>query len=231
MKLIFIHGSGSCRESWQEQTRRFTEADAVDLPGHPHGRPCRTIDEYVQWLNIYVEAQGHKDLVLAGHSMGGAIALLYGLEFPAQVKGLICVGSGARLRVHPVYLEALAKALGGSEHAKEEAIRAFYPLGRMAPELAHIILRRVLENGLESLLNDLQACHQFDIMGRLSQINLPLLAICGSEDELTPCKYAHYLARHMPNATAVVIPGGTHFVHAEQPVAVNRAIHEFIMEL
>ena len=178
---MFIHGSGSCKESWQEQTRHFSDAEAIDLPGHPHGRLRGSIGGYVQWLNTYVAEQDLTDLVLVGHSMGGAIALAYGLAFPARVKGLICVGSGARLRVHPMHLENLQKAMAASARQQAAAIEAFYPLGRIAPTLAGTILQRIQENGLSAVINDLRACDQFDVMDQLSRLDIPLLAICGTD--------------------------------------------------
>jgi len=35
MKLIFIHGSGGCRVSWQHPTEYFKNSEAIILPGHP----------------------------------------------------------------------------------------------------------------------------------------------------------------------------------------------------
>ena len=107
MKLLFIHGSGGCKESWQYQTKHFKGSEAIDLPGHPVGEPCTTIDDYVEWLHGYINEKGYADLVIAGHSLGGGIALLYGLKYPESLKGLITVGSGARLRVHPMFLDGL----------------------------------------------------------------------------------------------------------------------------
>jgi pimeloyl-ACP methyl ester carboxylesterase len=225
MKLIFIHGSGGCKESWQYQTQYFKGSEAIDLPGHPIGEPCTSIDDYVEWLHGYLNKKGHTELVIAGHSLGGGIALLYGLKYPENVKGLISVGSGARLRVHPMYLDELEKAIAGRDDTQFAADGS---LARIDPALAEIIKRRTEENGPRVKLNDLRACDKFDIMDRLGDIRLPLLAVCGTEDVMTPPKYSHYLADHMKNARAVVIQGGTHFVFAEKPEEVNRAIEDFL---
>jgi pimeloyl-ACP methyl ester carboxylesterase len=80
-------------------------------------------------------------------------------------------------------------------------------------------------------LNDLRACDAFDIMDRVSGIRVPTLALCGSDDIMTPPKYSLYLAEKMPDARAVIVDGGTHMVFAEKPEAVNGAIQEFLQQL
>jgi pimeloyl-ACP methyl ester carboxylesterase len=225
MKLLFIHGSGGCKESWQYQTEYFQGSEAIDLPGHPVGKPCTTIDEYVDWLHGYVTEKNYTDLVISGHSLGGGIVLLYGLKYPGEVKALISVGSGARLRVHPMYLEGLEKAIAASQ---DFAALTDSALSHVDPELADVISRRMKENGLPVLLNDLRACDRFDVMERLGKISTPLLAITGTEDVMTPPKYSYYLAEHVKDARAVIVKGGTHFVFAEKPEEVNQAIDGFL---
>jgi pimeloyl-ACP methyl ester carboxylesterase len=228
MKLVFLHGSGGCRESWHYQVRFFEDADAVDLPGHPEGEPCTSIDDYVEWLRAYIRERVYTNVVLVGHSLGGAIAFLYALKYPHDLEGIVSVGSGARLRVHPMYLEELEKAIGDPNRFVK-----FQDIGweLVDPELAQVVKRRVIENGPGVMLNDLRACNEFDIMNRLSEIRVPTLALCGSDDIMTPPKYSHHLVEKLPNAQAVVIPGGTHMVFAEKPEAVNSAIAEFLRGL
>jgi pimeloyl-ACP methyl ester carboxylesterase len=226
MKLIFLHGSGGCKESWHHQVRSFADADAVDLPGHPEGESCPSIEEYVAWLRGYIQERAYRRIVLVGHSLGGAIAFLYALRYPDDLEGIISVGSGARLRVHPMYLEGLEKAIG-----KPELFEEFQATGRelIEPELAEVLRRRGIENGPAVTLNDLRACDEFDIMDRLGEIRIPTLAICGSDDIMTPPKYSHHLVEKIPGARAVIVQGGTHMVFAEKPEEVNGAIDEFLL--
>jgi pimeloyl-ACP methyl ester carboxylesterase len=86
----------------------------------------------------------------------------------------------------------------------------------------------VTENGLAVMLNDLRACDKFDIMDGLGDIDIPLLAISGTENVMTPPKYSQYLVDNMQNARAVIIQGGAHLVFAEKPEEVNRAIEGFL---
>ena len=228
MKLIFIHGSGGCKEVWYYQTRHFSKADAVALPGHPRGEPCTSVDSYVDWLRGYIRDAEHKDVVLAGHSLGGAIALLYTLKFPEDLEGLITIGSGARLRVGTMYLETLEQAKS-NRRMLEDFFHKSYEF--IKPELRDVLQRKALEGDPAVLLNDMLCCDRFDIMDRVHEIKLPTLALCGSEDIMTPPKYTKYLASKIEGAREVIIQGGTHMVFAEQPGAVNQAIEDFLSSL
>jgi pimeloyl-ACP methyl ester carboxylesterase len=227
MQLIFIHGSGGSKESWLYQTQYFKGSVALDLPGHPLGELIDSIDGYVEWLYKTVQDAGYRQVVLVGHSLGGGIALLYALKYPQDLAGIITVGSGGRLRVHPAVLEALEKAI--KDPVSENPLKAAYDL--IDPELASVLKRRLAENGPAAALNDMRACDQFDIMDQIAQINVPALALCGDQDVMTPPKYSQYLAGHLPNAKIAIVEGGTHMVFAEKPQEVNQAIESFLQTL
>lgn len=222
MQLIFIHGSGGCKESWQFQTAHFKGAKAVNLPGHPEGELCTTIAEYAAWLHRYIVDKGYRDVVLVGHSLGGGIALQYALEYPEDLWGLITVGSGGRLRVHPDVLEALER---DSSQARKFTETSY---DRIEPALAAVLKKRDQENTVGALINDLKACDSFDVMERLQEITVPLLAIVGDQDVMTPPKYSAFMVDNIAGAKQVIIPGGTHFVFAELPASVNKAIEGFV---
>ena len=52
-------------------------------------------------MREYVESAGLRDVVLNGHSMGGAITLMLALQRPDWLRGIVLTGTGARLRVSP----------------------------------------------------------------------------------------------------------------------------------
>lgn len=182
MKLIFIHGSGGSKEAWRYQVEHFPSAEAIDLPGHPRGKPCTSVDGYVEWLRNYIHERGYSKVILAGNSLGGGIVLLYALKYPGDLKGIITIGSGARLRVHPMYLTQLEEAIKNAK-LLEEFLEKRWEL--IAPELKEVMRRRAFENGPVVFLNDYLCCDKFDIIARLGEIRVPTLAICGSQDIMT----------------------------------------------
>ncbi|MEP1385473.1 MAG: alpha/beta hydrolase [Paraglaciecola sp.] len=228
MQLIFIHGSGGCKEVWKYQAEFFDNAITLNLPGHPDGNVRASIKEYSDWLHEFIQEQGVKDRVLVGHSMGGAIALRYALDYPNHVKGLVTIGSGAKLRVQPETFTLLEKALHKPALASEY-INAAYTF--IAPELRHVIQARDKENTPAALLNDFKACDGFDVLDNLSEISIPLLGIVGDKDLLTPPKYTRFLISNVKNGQELVITKGTHYVFAEQPKVVNQGISEFMQTL
>jgi pimeloyl-ACP methyl ester carboxylesterase len=205
-------------------------AYALDLPGHGQsaGPGCSSIEDYVQRIDAWMEAMNLSRIVLGGHSMGGAIAQQFALHSPEKVGGLVLVGTGARLRVHPSILEATADS-DRFEEAVETIIA--WSFSESAPqrlvELAH---RRMLEVDHNVIHDDFVACDNFDLMDRVDQIKVPTLIVCGEADRLTPMKYSEYLLDRLLQARLVRVPGAGHMVMLEQPEVVAGVISEFSSE-
>jgi len=229
VKLIFVHGSGNTGEVWKYQTAYFPDSVAVNLPGHPVGKPCTSVDEYADWLHKYLLKQGYKDPVLAGHSLGGAIVQTYALKYPQDLKGLILIATGARLRVNPDFLAIIGDGIADPERWLKEFVEPLYV--RVSPEFKEGIMKDVAKVGAPVQLNDFLCCDKFDTMDKISEIELPTLVVCGTEDNLTPVKYSQYLANKIASARLVVIDGATHFALLEKPDEVNQAINEFLTDL
>jgi len=226
MSIIFVHGSGGCGDIWRYQTEYFPGSHAVNLPGHPHGQALENVEECVEWLNKYIRGKGFKDVVMAGHSFGGAIALMYALRYPQELKGVIIIGSGARLRVHPMFLTPCKGAIKGRPQKWHELVEEMY---RLTPQdYKREMVEKQKAIGPAVMLNDFLCCDKFDIMDRVHEIKVPALIICGESDMMTPVKFANYLGTKIANSRVMVVPQSGHFVLAEKPEAVNKAIKDFL---
>jgi len=229
MKLIFIHGAGNTGLVWHYQTEYFTNSEAISLPGHPAGKLYTSVDQYAEWFHQYVRRKSLSQIVVAGHSMGGAVTQMYALSYPQDVKAIILIDTGARLRVRPDFLKQLEDSISSPTEWLRNIVEP--PYSRVPPEVREKVINGVAKVGVAMQLNDFRCCDKFDIMDKVSQIAVPTLVICGSEDDMTPVKYSQYLANKITGAKLVIVEGGTHHCFLEKPLEVNRAIQEFLANL
>ena len=228
MKLVFIHGAGNSSLSFYYQLRHFRNSKAIDLPGHPDGIPCNSIEGYLEWVRGFVKARRYKDVVICGHSMGGAIAQLYALKYPDELKGLILMGTGARLKVGQEHFEK-AQDISDPVSMWVDSQKGYFK--GVEPDLYQLLVQRAAQIGPDVGLNDLLCCDRFDVMSEVSKINLPTEIIAGSIDELTPVKFADYLATNISNSQEHVIQGGDHFLQLQFHQQVNATIDQFLARI
>lgn len=234
--IVFLHGAGANHTIWLEQMKALREQAWVILPDLPgHGRseeiPGLTIDEYasamlpfLQALLARIPAGDERGLVLAGHSMGGAIALAAAFMRPSLFSGLVLVGTGARLGVSRDILEGLVEAPN-----ETQALVARWSFASGAdPALILRTMKDLAGTPARRTLADFHACNAFDVRDRVGEIALPVLLVCGREDRMTPPKYSEFLHDRIPRSMLRIIEGAGHGVMIEAPGAVSGAIGEFL---
>ena len=225
MSTFFIHGAGANPSVWHLQTVRFKDAVAVELPGHPNGSGLATVGEYASFVENKIRESGTAPRVV-GHSMGGAIAIELALR-KRELRALVLVGTGARLRVRP---EFLAKVKENYEEAAR-VIASWSVSTSVDSVLVDRIARDLMSVKPEVTLGDFMACDRFDMMDRVQEITCRTLVVCGEEDRMTPKKYSEYLHERIKNSELVMIPGAGHGVMLEKPREFNRALEAFFDSL
>ncbi len=228
--IILVHGAGSSHLGWPAELRQLPDyaVYAVDLPGHgrsdPPGRD--NITAYCDSLDAFIAALKLDNVVLIGHSMGGAIAQMMALRHAEKVAGLILIGTGARL---PVSEMILSQALTNFATTIDFINR--YAWARGTPDSLIEAGRKLMSDSKPHILHgDFVACNTFDIQERLSPIDVPALVIAGSVDMMTPFKLGRFLADNIPGAQLVVIEGGGHMMMLEQPGLAATAVTRFLQE-
>lgn len=227
--LVFIHGAGGSTLSWAFQRPHFEGSYTVilaDLPGHGNseGPSCDSVGGYADALKDALTINQVPAAFIVGHSMGGAIAIDLAMRYPALVRGIVLIGTGARLKVYPEILEGIVKD-------KEKTARmiidtAFSP--GFPEQLKEKVFTEYMKNDAKTVFDDFTACDGFNVMGQLESLSVPALVICGKEDRFTPVKYSHYLTDTITGAGLVLIEGAGHMVMIERPAEINRSIEEFI---
>ena len=118
--LVLIHGITNSSTSWDPVLplleRHFTVL-APDLLGHGDSAKPRgdySLGAYASLLRDLMLALGHDRATIAGHSLGGGIAMQMAYQFPERVERLVLVASGGLGRQVSPVLRAVA--LPGAEY-------------------------------------------------------------------------------------------------------------------
>jgi pimeloyl-ACP methyl ester carboxylesterase len=227
--LLLIHGAGGSSQSWLPQLNcldPMINACALDLPGHgdTKGPGKEHISDYADWVINFLESGPVRPFLL-GHSMGGAIAMTVALTRPDLIKGLILIGTGARLKVLPSIINGINKDFIPTV---ELIIKNAYAKGADPKTLAMGVELMAQTDPLV-LWGDFMACDEFDVRKTINRLDLPSLILVGAEDKLTPVKYSHYLAQQIPNARIREFSRAGHMVSLEQYKLVNQALAEFLL--
>jgi pimeloyl-ACP methyl ester carboxylesterase len=227
--ILFVHGAGGEQLTWSFQ-KAFFERHAhpiiIELPGHGEsgGDGEDDIGHYAEYVHSFMRALDLPKTFLVGHSMGGAIVQTLALRHPEVLKGIVLVGTGAKLRVLPSILE-------GTKHNFKETVlmMARYAFSREAPqEFIERSIEQLMQVRPEILYGDFLACDRFDIMKEVEKIQLPALIVCGDEDEMTPVKYSQYLHDRIKGSRLEVLPRAGHMVMMESAETFNERVKAFV---
>ena len=229
--LLLVHGAGSTHLDWPLEIRRLdnTVVYTIDLPGHGRskGSGKNRIDDYADDVIHLINTLGLKQVVVAGYSMGGAVAQAIGLRKIQAVTALVLISTGAHLQVGESILKLLS-----TDYTRATDLLVKLSWSRDAAEhLVALAKERQLEIDQEVAFRDFTACDAFDMREVIGAIDLPTLVISGSADRMTPPKYGRFLSERLPNARLVQIDGGAHMVFLEKPAVVAGVITTFLEEL
>ncbi len=164
--------------------------------------------------------------MLCGHSLGGAVALELALRHSGRVRGVVMLDSGSRLRVAVSIFEDLASDFPAAAARLAQFFFASPGAARVDAAVADM-----LTVGQEQTIRDFRACDAYDAGPRLEQLGVPLLAVTGERDVMTPPKYALSMVDRVPSGTARIIPDAGHFAMIERPDDVAGAIAAFAAAL
>jgi pimeloyl-ACP methyl ester carboxylesterase len=229
--LVLVHGAGGNHLVWPAQIRHLanTAVYALDLPGHGEspGPSANEISAYSEIVRDFVDALELPWFLLAGHSMGGAVALDFALAYGYRLAAIAVIGSGARMRVGPAILEGVLHNFDATTALITE--NSYHPA--VPPAAKEIYLRHLRENDPHVLYGDFVACHNFDVVDRLGGLTTPALIVCGRQDRMTPPERSLYLHEHISGSELLLVDEAGHNVMIEQPEAVAAGLQSFLAKV
>ncbi len=254
--LILIHGGRDHCRSWDDLARALQldfHVIAPDLRGHGDSEWAKgssySLSDYVYDVTRLVRAAGLEQACIAGHSMGGMIALVFAGTFPQRVTrlaildGVTVLRGGARRPIHEKiarwteqldkFAEARTRSLASIAEAAERMSAHNKRLtAEQAMHLARHAVRANPDGSFSWKFDEYQAARApyrlslDDYIGLWSRITCPTLLLYGNESFLPSPEGA---VRHFAQARAVTVPGAGHWLHHDKLDEVVALLREFLI--
>jgi 3-oxoadipate enol-lactonase len=239
--LLLVMGLGWPRQMWARHLPALADRfRVITFDNRGVGQTATTLSRWTlsdmaDDALAVLDAAGVGQAHVYGASMGGGIAQVLTLEHPERVGALIlgCTATKAarRLPVWPV-VRHLVPALPAGRQARTVALARALVYGP-ATDRALIAEDLRLLDSLHRPADGIAAQRRavLDYEGsqlRLGSVRSPTLIIHGSDDRLVPLRYGEELARLIPGADLVVLPGAGHMYITDATEAAAAAVLTFL---
>jgi pyruvate dehydrogenase E2 component (dihydrolipoamide acetyltransferase) len=233
---ILIHGFGGDLNTWmfnQENLAAEHRVYALDLPGH--GGSSKQVDGgglagFVEVLKGFTEAVGVTKAHFVGHSMGGAIAILFAMAYPERCLSLVLIDSaGLGPEIDSGYIQGFITAKRRND-LKPHLEKLFADPRAVSRQLLEDTLKFKRLDGVELALQTIAShfCHggrqEMILCEHLSRLPVPVLVLWGAEDRILPVSHALNLPA---SVRTEILPRFGHMLHMEAASKVNPIIRSF----
>ena len=245
--LIWSHEFGGSYDSWEAQVKFFSRRYQVvtyaargwppsDVPEDP---AAYTQDIVVNDLYLLMRHLNISQAHIGGLSMGGSVALNFGIAHPEMAKSLIVASAGSGSTNRDVFLAT------GQSMADRLISEGMIPVAEdYGTTNIRVQLRRKDPMGFETfahLLSEHSATDSaltyqgfvmnrptvFELEDKLKSLRVPTLIMSGDEDE--PCiEPGIFMKRAIPLSGLSCFPQSGHAINLEEPDLFNRTVLDFL---
>lgn len=248
--MLLIHGLVGSRSNWLKNIGALAEhasVYAIDLANA--GRSGRIeasdtgIEATADRVAAAMDALGLEEADIAGHSHGGAVALMLAARHPERVRSLVlfapanpfCSRPGPMIRLYssalgrllakcapylprPIHLLALERMYGDPARVGEGCIEGYIDGLRVPGRVNHIL---DIVRGWFADMVKLKAALPL-VAG------IPTLLLWGDRDRAMSVESGVKLNQEIAGSELVVMPGGGHVVFEEMPKESNRLMVDWL---
>ena len=255
--LLFIHGLGSSIPAWGKNIpflSRCFRCIALDLPGY--GKSSKegftaSMRFYADVIEALLDKLHIESCYLAGHSMGGQVAIHAALRFSERIRKLVLVAPAGLERFEPQeaaqlksWFEAEKVYAAGEEVITRNVKANFY---RFPADVQAILAERLAYKSCtdyrlfcQTISDSMSAMLEEPIWEQLPQLAMPVLLLFGRQDAYIPSpllhpqlsveKVAKSAAARLPYSHLLLLNHCGHFLQWEQAEEFNEQVREFLGE-
>jgi pimeloyl-ACP methyl ester carboxylesterase len=252
--VFFLHGFASSHTTWTEIVRLFPvdrfRIFLVDLKGFGLSAKPRdgaySIEDQAAMVRAFIREQAFSGVILAGHSMGGSIALRIcmgannGAE-PFVVEKAVLIDSAAYPQKLPKFFRRLKSPLLGPLllhliptrlQVRNTLGKVFSDPGVITPEHIERYTRYFSGKGtsyvLRATVRSIDPEAYAGISEGYGKITVPVLIIWGEEDRVVKLRNGLRLHGDLPGSQLKIINNCGHNPHEERPAETFSAMITFL---
>ena len=225
-----------CLLGWGQDTRMFEptcehlsvsfNVFVIDFPGFGKSELMESswgVDDYVEFLDAFVQQKNLSNPILIAHSFGARVALKYAINHP--VRKMILTGAAGLKPKHglgyytKVYTYKAAKQvfkLPVLKNYKETVLSHFGSSDYKA-------IKGVLKESFVKIVNE-------DLRELLPKISVSTLLIWGENDDATPLWMGKVMEKQMQDAGLVIFEKDGHYAYWNQIDRFHNIVDVFIKE-
>ncbi len=240
---LLIHGFANSLQSFRRLAPLLVDryyVVAYDMPGFGLSDKPAPFDyknaHQAEIGSDLIKALGLKNVVVGGHSLGGAIALRVALESP-EVIGLVVMNPGiitsgvpaiAKYLVFP-FPRIQAKIFGDPEFRSNFLRRSFINPAIVTDDVVNDLSRTARTQGyLSGMTSMMGQYNDPDEVPMLPGLKVPSLIVWGQQDRNKTLSEYEELKAKLPSNTAVLVPTSGHYVQEEAPAETADAMKGFV---
>ena len=228
--IVFVHAFGGNTTHWAvqlEHLRKRRRAVALDLRGHGLSQPPADGDYRMESMagdiDVVVNKIGLSKFILAGHSMGGSVAIAYTGLHPERVVGLLLVDTGDARQIPEDQKQQYIKALESDAYASVMENYFDQMLAGSVPGVRAKVMQEIRNMPKEMALSFIKEQFRYDPLPALTRYKDPKLAV------VTPANDMPYSLHNLvPDLPHVVVTGTGHWIQLDRPEEFNRIMDEFL---
>jgi pimeloyl-ACP methyl ester carboxylesterase len=246
--VLLLHGWPTSSFLWREvmpPIARANRAIALDLPGFGGSdKPLegRYAFEFFDWaIDGFLDALGHDAVAVAGHDIGGPIAMHWALGRPERVTRVALLNTLVYPEFSPSVMEFVATLATPSSRDELTAPSGLAEVMRLGLADESHLTDEVLAGVVEPFGDDDARLAlakagielQPDGFGRIARAlpgwSAPLWVVYGEQDRILPDIAATVarLRRDVPHAEVTALPGAGHFLQEEAGAEVGELLAPF----
>jgi 3-oxoadipate enol-lactonase len=220
--LVLVHGYPLDHHLWDEVAPLLEDTFDLILPDLRGFGESRTVDTFYTMEDFASDIAGLLDhlgiqgTALAGHSMGGYVALAFARLFPERVRGLALVSSQAAADSEERKQGRYNSAAEVADKGIGSVVETMTPKFTSNPDLQVLARESMERQQPAAYIGALKAmAERVDSTPFLSSFDFPIVLIHGDADALIPVDRAREVKATLPQAYLVEISGAGHMPMVE----------------